>query len=127
MASASAETNAANYRGRIENLELGGSIAAQRGLNEIEGNRGRIVANEAGRVTALNEQSKIAAGDQLAAGTDQRADQIQQYNNQNRSQLTSGLVDAGVTGLSAYGQYQQGKELLANQRQDATTKFDRDL
>jgi len=101
VASASAETNRANYIGRMSNL-LGTSVASQRGLNEIEAGRGRIVANEAGRVGALNAQSKITAGDQLAAGTDQRADQILQYNQQNRQQLTGGLVDAGVGYATGY-------------------------
>jgi len=100
VASASAETNRANYIGRMSNQGLGTSVAAQRGLNEIEAGRGRIVANEAGRVGALNAQSKITAGDQLAAGTDQRADQILQYNQQNRQQLTGGLTDAATGYLS---------------------------
>lgn len=100
VATGSAETNRANYMGRIANMGQGGSIAAQRGLNEIEGNRGQIVANEAGRVTALNEQSKIQAADQYAAGADARADQIRQYNANTNKELVGGLAGAATGYLS---------------------------
>lgn len=117
VATGSAETNRANYMGRIANMGQGGSIAAQRGLNEIEGNRGRIVANEAGRVTAMNEQSKIQAANEYATGSDARADQIKQYNANTNKELVGGLAGAatGYLGgrmtqelnLQKFGQYQE--------------------
>lgn len=118
-ASGIAANTKADYMGRLINRGMGGSMAAQRGLNEVDQGVMQQVADTQAGLTTQNEQSKITAQDQLEQMKWQN--KLAKYQaklagtsamNQANTQLIGGLTDAGSNMAGGIGDYISEQELL---------------
>ena len=94
----------AAYAGRMAASGMGGSIAAQRGMNEYDTTNAQTMGNMAGNIDLENAKSKAEASSRYASGAQaysaqRRAqlDEIDQQNQQNNLGLVSGLLGGGVS------------------------------
>jgi len=98
--SALAANTKADYMGRMASNNLGGSIAAQRGFNEIDRNVIEDIGNAQNELTTKNELSKIDAANQYEQMNWENKLQRYQDRLRNRTGNLSNLVGE-LTGTAA--------------------------
>lgn len=96
------QTAKASYAGRLTAQGLEGSIAGQRGMNEIDIARQKQVAETARDIETKNEMSKVEAGLTYAQELykDKQIDAAMKA--QNRDELIASLGDLATAGVNAY-------------------------
>ena len=100
------------YKGRLISQGMGGSIAGQQGLANIDVQRMNQMGDVAQKIETENELSKVQYGNEYAQAASQYGQQRQDYNKQMLTGLVQGTV--GALGTYAQGLQKQGLE----QKQD---------
>ena len=101
-----------SYKGRLISQGMGGSIAGQQGLANIDVQRMNKMGETAKGIETENELSKVQYGNEYAQAASQYGQQSKEYN---RNMLT-GLVQGTVGALGTYAQGLQQQKL--EQKQD---------
>jgi hypothetical protein len=111
----------ADYTGRMIAGGMEGSVATQRGMNDIATNQMNIVSDTAKDIETKNELSKQKYANQYAEAKTGYSERIDEYNRNNTAGLISGVVDA-ATGY-ATGKLQEAQ--LAKSQGLAETQANR--
>ena len=111
-----------DYTNRLLGNNMGGSIAGQRGLNEIQATRSQNLSDAVMRIKMEDENSKSQAASDYAKGKTERSDQIRAMQNQQQTDSFGDISQAigGIGGLVGQNAQMQNSFDLFKQKDQFT-------